>query len=88
MGRVRQVREKRGILDGMMRKGLFVLKACSAQGTPCRAAVCGGGMSGEEARGSSMFSRRCEGKPDVFSFAPQIAYPAPEGREALCGCQG
>lgn len=89
MGGLRQGSGKRRILDGMVRKGLFARKAGSARGTPRRAAVCGaGGRGAATARGVSVYSRRRDGEPAVFSIAPQIAFPSPEGREALCGCQG
>lgn len=89
MGGLRQGKEKQRIPDGMVRKGLFAQRAGSARGTLCRAAVCGAGRRGAAtARGVSVYSRRREGEPAVFSIALQIAFPSPEGREALCGCQG
>ena len=89
MGGLRQGKEKRRIPDGMMGKGLFARMAGSARGTLFWVPVCGaGGRGAATARGVCVYSRPREGGPAVFSLALQIAFPSPEGREALCGCQG
>lgn len=90
MGRVRQgggvdASKKR---ENRQTAGAAIQGSGTARRTLHRMPDRGSGMSGAQARGSSVFSRRCEGKADVFSFALQIAYPAPEGRAQGCGCRG